>query len=98
MEKKDKQNSKIFRAEKKLKVILKKHSGRDSSGKISVRHQGGRHKRFYRSIDFKRDKRDIEGRVERIEYDPNRNVEVDLIKYSDGETRYILHPKDLGVG
>ena len=84
--------------EKSLIRILKKHSGRDSSGTISVRHQGGRQKRYYRIIDFKRDKRDIEGRVENIEYDPNRNVEIALIKYSDGEKRYILEPKDLKVG
>jgi len=84
--------------EKKLTVILKKHSGRDSSGTISVRHQGGRQKRYYRIIDFKRDKRDMEGRVENVEYDPNRNVEIALIKYSDGEKRYILQPKDLQVG
>ncbi|OGK20529.1 50S ribosomal protein L2 [Candidatus Roizmanbacteria bacterium RIFCSPHIGHO2_01_FULL_39_8] len=83
---------------RKLISILKKHSGRDSSGTISVRHQGGRHKRFYRHIDFKRDKRGIEAVVERIEYDPNRNVEIALIEYKDGEKRYILHPKDLKTG
>lgn len=84
--------------EKSLLTILKKHSGRDSSGKISVRHQGGRQKRYYRMIDFKRDKRDITGKVERVEYDPNRNVDIALIIYSDGESRYILNPKDLKVG
>lgn len=78
--------------------MLKKHSGRDSSGTISVRHQGGRQKRYYRIIDFKRDKRDIPGTVERIEYDPNRNAHIALIKYQDGELRYILHPKDLKKG
>ena len=83
--------------EKKLIVILKKHSGRDSSGTISVRHQGGRHKRYYRLIDFKRDKRDIKGAVEGIEYDPNRNVDIALINYTDGEKRYILSPKDLKI-
>ena len=98
MKNKDKQNPVTISSEKNLKVILKKHSGRDSSGKISVRHQGGRQKRYYRIIDFKRDKRKIEAKVERIEYDPNRNVEIALIKYSDGEKRYILRPKDLKVG
>jgi len=98
MKKENKQKQIIFSSEKNLKVILKKHSGRDSSGTISMRHQGGRQKRYYRIIDFKRDKRNIEGKVERIEYDPNRNVEVALVTYSDGEKRYILRPKDLNVG
>src|SRR3989338_10281234 len=98
MKKEKKQKQIINSSEKRLKVILKKHSGRDSSGTISVRHQGGRQKRFYRVIDFKRDKKDIEGKVERIEYDPNRNVDIVLVKYSDGEMRYILHPKDLKLG
>lgn len=83
---------------KGLVEILKKHSGRDSSGRISVRHQGGRQKRYYRIIDFKRNKYDQVGVVESIEYDPNRNVFISLIKYSDGEKRYILHPKDIKVG
>ncbi len=86
-----------FEPQKSLINILKKHSGRDSSGKISVRHQGGRQKRYYRMIDFKRDKKDVEGMVERIEYDPNRNVEIALVSYKDGEKRYVLHPKDLKV-
>lgn len=80
---------------KQLITILKKHSGRDRSGKISVRHQGRRQKRFYRMIDFKRDKKEIKGTVIRTEYDPNRNSFIDLIRYDDGELRYILHPKDL---
>ncbi len=83
---------------KKLKVILKKHSGRDTSGTISIRHQGGRQKRYYRAIDFRRDKRDIEGKILGIEYDPNRNVDIGLVNYNDGEKRYILMPKDLKVG
>lgn len=77
--------------------ILKKNSGR-SSGKITVRHQGGRAKRFLRDIDFKRDKKDIWGRVESIEYDPNRSAEIALIFYEDGEKRYILAPNTLKVG
>lgn len=84
--------------EKSLIEILKKHSGRDSSGHISVRHQGGRQKRYYRIIDFKRNKRDVEGKVVFIEYDPNRNAHIALVQYSDGEKRYILHPKDVKVG
>lgn len=78
-----------------LKVILKKHSGRDSSGQIAVRHQGGRHKRFLRVIDFKRDKRDIEAKVIAIEYDPNRTSDIALLQYKDGEKRYILCPVGL---
>lgn len=78
--------------------ILKKHSGRDASGKISVRHQGGRQKRYYRLIDFKRDKRDIKASVLRIEYDPNRTVNIALVQYADGEKRYILQPEGLKVG
>ncbi len=84
--------------EKKLTEILKKHSGRDSTGQISVRHQGGRQKRYYRIIDFKRDKRDIEGTVTRVEYDPNRNAHIALVTYADQEKRYILHPVNLGIG
>ncbi len=80
-----------------LAVLLKKHAGR-SGGKVTVRHQGGRHKRFYRIVDFKRDKFDVEGKVEGLEYDPNRNVQVALIVYSDGERRYILAPKGLKLG
>lgn len=83
---------------KKLTVILKKHSGRDSSGQIAVRHQGGRQKRYYRIIDFKRDKKDVVGEVLRIEQDPNRNAHIALIKYKDGELRYIIHPDGLNVG
>ena len=77
---------------KNLKVIKKKHSGRDNSGKVVVRHQGGQQKRFIRIIDFKRDKEDIQGKVIGIEYDPNRTCEIALIQYVDGEKRYILLP------
>lgn len=83
---------------KQLMEILKKHSGRDASGTISVRHQGGRQKRYYRLIDFKRDKRDIKANVLGIEYDPNRTVNIALIQYADGEKRYILQPEELKVG
>lgn len=84
--------------QKGLIEILKKHSGRDSSGTISVRHQGGRQKRYYRMVDFIRGKKDVEGKVLRVEFDPNRNAHIALIEYKDGEKSYILHPKDLKVG
>jgi len=83
---------------KGLKRILQKHSGRDSGGRISVRHQGGRQKRYYREIDTKRNKIDVWGRVEFIEYDPNRNANIALVTYEDGEKRYILAPQELEVG
>ncbi len=84
--------------QKSLISILKKHSGRDNSGSISVRHQGGRQKRYYRDVDFKREKRDIIGEVVRIEKDPNRNAFLALIKYKDNELKYIIQPKDLKPG
>lgn len=83
---------------KKLKFIKKKHSGRDSAGHVSIRHQGGQHKRFMRIIDFKRDKRSIAGVVVAVEYDPNRTVDIALVQYSDGERRYILAPEGLKMG
>ena len=82
---------------RKLKKILRKHSGR-SGGSVSVRHQGGRAKRFLRDIDFARDKKEVWGRVEAIEYDPNRSAEIGLIVYEDGDRRYILAPKGLEIG
>jgi len=83
---------------KKLRVILKKHSGRDATGRVVVRHQGGRNKRFYRIVDFKRDKADITGKVVAIEYDPNRSADIALVQYADGEKRYILSPIGLNLG
>lgn len=83
---------------KKLKLILPKKSGRNSSGKVSVRHQGGRAKRYLRVIDFKREKRDIKAQVESIEYDPNRNAMVALLVYEDGERGYIIAPSGLRIG
>lgn len=82
----------------KLKVILKKNSGRDNSGKVVVRHQGGRQKRFYRVIDFKRSKMGVEGIVVGIEYDPNRSSDLLLVQYSDGERRYMLRPLEVKLG
>ncbi len=87
-----------MKPQKHLTEILKKHSGRDSTGQVSVRHQGGRHKRYYRFIDFKRDKVEVEGVVKTIEYDPNRNAFISLVEYSDGEKRYILQPRTVKVG
>jgi large subunit ribosomal protein L2 len=77
---------------------LSKKGGRDNRGKIAVRHRGGGHKRRYRVIDFRRDKIDIPGKVERVEYDPNRSADIALICYADGERRYILAPHGLAVG
>lgn len=81
-----------------LKRILKKKSGRGARGRVTVRHQGGRHKRMLRDIDFARNKIDVWGTVEQIEYDPNRNAQIALVLYVDGERRYILAPSDLKPG
>ena len=83
---------------KPLVTGLKKSGGRNSYGRITTRHQGGGHKKLYRIIDFKRDKNDIEGKVERIEYDPNRSSHIALVLYKDGERRYIVAPRKLSVG
>ncbi|TDT50431.1 50S ribosomal protein L2 [Fonticella tunisiensis] len=84
--------------EKSLVVTLKKHSGRNSYGRITVRHRGGGAKIKYRIIDFKRDKDGVPAKVVAIEYDPNRTAFIALLQYSDGEKRYILAPNDLKVG
>ena len=81
-----------------LRTILPKHSGRDMFGHVSVRHQGGRQKRFYRSIDWKRDKDGVPSTVVAIEYDPNRSADIALLSYKDGDKRYILAPLGLKVG
>jgi large subunit ribosomal protein L2 len=75
-----------------------KHGGRNFRGKITVRHQGGGHKRRYRVIDFKRDKFGVPGRISTIEYDPNRSARIALVAYADGEKRYIIAPLGLKVG
>ena len=72
--------------------------GRNNDGRITSRHRGGGHKQAYRKIDFKRRKHDVEGTVERLEYDPNRTAFIALIKYDDGELAYILAPQRLAVG
>lgn len=84
--------------EKSLTTILPKQSGRDVQGHVSTRHQGGREKRYFRAIDWKRDKIGIPGRVFSIEYDPNRTANIALIHYTDGEKRYIIAPSGLQVG
>ena len=84
--------------EKSLLTVLKKNSGRNNQGRITVRHRGGGEKRKYRLIDFKRNKDGIVGNVASIEYDPNRSANIALINYVDGEKRYILAPKGLTVG
>ena len=84
--------------ERSLLVSLKKNSGRNSYGRITVRHRGGGQRRKYRLIDFKRDKFDIPATVASIEYDPNRSAFIALLQYEDGEKRYILQPAGLKVG
>jgi large subunit ribosomal protein L2 len=84
--------------EKSLTVTLKKHSGRNSRGKITVRHRGGGYRPKYRIIDFKRNKDGVPGRVATIEYDPNRSANIALIIYADGDKKYIIAPNKLKVG
>jgi len=84
--------------EKSLIEPLKKHAGRNNQGRITVRHRGGGNKRYYRIIDFKRDKRGIPAKVIAIEYDPNRTARIALLQYADGEKRYIIAPEGLQVG
>jgi large subunit ribosomal protein L2 len=84
--------------EKSLLLPLKRSGGRNCYGRVTARHIGGGHKKMYRIIDLKRDKRDIPATVATIEYDPNRSSRIALLNYKDGEKRYILAPKDLVVG
>ena len=84
--------------EKSLTVSFSKSGGRNNTGRITTRHHGGGHKQLYRIIDFKRNKDDIKANVAAIEYDPNRNANIALLHYVDGEKRYILAPKGLEVG
>ncbi len=87
-----------FTPEKRLIAIKKRRGGRNSQGKITVRHRGGGAKRFVRLVDFKRDKFNIPATVAAIEYDPNRGSRLALLNYADGEKRYIVAPIDLNVG
>lgn len=84
--------------EKSLTEVLKKKSGRNSYGRITVRHKGGGNRQKYRVIDFKRNKTEMEAEVLRLEYDPNRSAFIALVKYEDGELRYILAPVGLKAG
>ena len=84
--------------ERSLLVSLRKHGGRNSYGRVTVRHRGGGSKRFARIVDFKREKRGIPAKVAAIEYDPNRTARLALLHYADGEKRYIVAPLDLRVG
>ncbi len=84
--------------ERSLTVHLRKASGRNQSGRITVRHRGGGHPKLYRIIDFRRNKLEVPGRVAAIEYDPNRSARIALIHYADGEKRYILAPLGLSIG
>ncbi|HVJ82892.1 MAG TPA: 50S ribosomal protein L2 [Planctomycetia bacterium] len=86
------------RPEKSLVEPLHRSGGRNNQGKITVRFRGGGHKRLYRVIDFRRDKRDVSAEVTHIEYDPNRSCRIALLKYDDGEMRYILAPNGLAAG
>ena len=84
--------------ERSLTVSQKSKGGRNNTGRITSRHQGGGHKQLYRIVDFKRNKDGIPATVKAIEYDPNRNANIALLFYADGEKRYIIAPKDLSVG
>jgi len=84
--------------ERSLLRPVRKVAGRNNAGRVTVRHRGGGHKRKYRVIDFKRDKLGVPGRVDSIEYDPNRSARIALIVYADGDKRYILAPLGLQVG
>jgi large subunit ribosomal protein L2 len=86
------------RPEKALTVGLRKKAGRNNNGRVTSRRRGGGHKRLYRIIDFKRNKLDMDARVVSIEYDPNRSARIALIRYTDGEKRYILAPVGISVG
>src|SRR5512140_330212 len=83
---------------KPLMEAMKESGGRNNRGQLTSWWRGGGHKRMYRIIDFKRDKRDIPATVSTVEYDPNRSARIALVTYADGEKRYILHPKGLKVG
>jgi len=84
--------------ERSLTSSLNQKGGRNNLGRVTVRHQGGGHKRLYRIIDFKRDKTGVPGKIMTVEYDPNRSARISLVQYADGEKRYILWPDGLAVG
>ena len=86
------------RPEKSLIEPLRRSGGRNNTGRVTSRHRGGGHKRFYRIIDFKRDKKGMDAKVAAIEYDPNRSARIALLQYTDGERRYIVAPNGIKVG
>lgn len=92
------ENGKRPRPEKSLLQFIHRKKGRNNRGVITCRHRGGGHKRLYRIIDFRRDKRGIPATVKTVEYDPNRSAHICLVEYEDGEKRYILAPRNLEVG
>jgi large subunit ribosomal protein L2 len=92
------ENGKRPRPEKSLLQFIHRKKGRNNRGVITCRHRGGGHKRLYRIIDFRRDKRGIPATVKTVEYDPNRSAHICLVEYEDGEKRYILAPRNLQVG
>ena len=94
----DYSNLSKVKPEKSLLEPLKKHSGRNNTGRITVRHRGGGNRKKYRVIDFKRNKTGMDAAVQTLEYDPNRSAHIALVKYEDGEKRYIIAPKGLTVG
>lgn len=94
----DRSHLSAVRPHKSLRSLLQKNSGRNAIGQVTTRHQGGRHKRFLREIDWKRDKREMPATVVTIEYDPNRSADIALVKYQDGQRRYILAPEGLKIG
>ncbi len=93
-------NDELHRGEPYAPLVEKKHStgGRNSAGRTTMRHRGGGHKRRYRVVDFRRNKDGIPGRIERLEYDPNRSAHIALVLYADGERRYIIAPRGLKAG
>ena len=93
-----KELTKGYKPEKSLLRPLKKHAGRNNQGKITVRHRGGGHKRMYRVIDFKRNKDGVSSFVDSIQYDPNRSARIALLKYADGDKRYIIWPEGMKEG
>nr|QZJ47923.1 ribosomal protein L2 [Tetraphis pellucida] len=90
----------IIKSKPQKKLTSKQHNkqGRNNRGIITSRYRGGGHKRLYRQIDFRRNKKNISGKIITIEYDPNRNANICLIQYEDGEKRYILHPRGISIG
>jgi len=83
---------------KRLKIMIGKITGRDNRGRVAVRHLGGGNKRYFRVIDFRRDKKGVVGTIKSVEDDPNRNVEIALVGYQDGDERYILAPQGIKIG